>query len=156
MGTQKAVFAAGCFWGVEEAFRELKGVVSTRAGYTGGETENPSYKDVSSGKTGHTEAVMVEFDPAVISYNELLDLFWEIHDPTTLNRQGPDIGEQYKSAIFTLNREQEAAAGESKKRLDRSGIFSRPVTTEIKPAGIFYEAEEYHQQYLHKRGLSHC
>ena len=147
-----ATFAAGCFWGVEAAFRRLDGVVKTCVGYTGGTVENPTYKDVCSGRTGHAEAVRVTFDPAKISYERLLDVFWASHDPTQLNRQGPDIGTQYRSAIFTHTPEQERLARESKAKLD--GAFGRPVVTEIEPAGPFYMAEDYHQQYLEKRGHS--
>lgn len=152
----KATFGAGCFWGVEEAFRKLKGVMSTRVGYTGGNFENPSYADVCSGKTGHAEAVEVEYDPAMVSYAELLDVFWKIHDPTSLNRQGPDIGAQYRSVIFFYDNKQEAEARASKERLERSGAFKRSVVTDILPASRFYQAEEYHQRYLEKRGMSHC
>lgn len=153
---EKATFAAGCFWGVEEAFRRVPGVISTKAGYTGGHFDNPTYKDVCSGKTGHAEAVEVEFDPEAISYNGLLDVFWSIHDPTTLDRQGPDVGRQYRSAIFFHNPAQEKAAKESMERIGRSGAFKSPVVTEIRPAPEFFEAEGYHQRYLEKMGLSHC
>lgn len=156
MDTEKAVFAAGCFWGVEEAFRNVAGVVSTRVGYTGGDTEDPSYEDVCTGLTGHAESVLVEFDPSVVSYEALIELFWSIHDPTTLNRQGPDVGNQYRSAIFYFDKAQERVARASKKRLEEKGAFKSPVVTEISPAGRFYDAEEYHQRYLEKRGLSHC
>lgn len=154
--TQKATFAAGCFWGVEAAFRKLAGVVSTSVGYTGGRTENPGYKEVCSGRTGHAEAVEVIFDPDVISYDELLDAFWETHNPTTLNRQGPDVGTQYRSAIFTHDLEQQAAAQASKDRLAASGKYNKAIVTEITPASRFYLAEDYHQQYLEKRGLATC
>ncbi len=147
-----ATFAAGCFWCVEDVFRKQRGVTSTTVGYTGGRFENPTYEDVCSGQTGHAEAVQVEYDPSVISYNKLLDIFWNNHDPTTLNRQGPDIGEQYRSAIFFHNAEQEAAARGSKEKLENSGIFKK-IVTEIKPAAKFYKAEEYHQQYYSKCGL---
>jgi peptide-methionine (S)-S-oxide reductase len=153
---QKATFAAGCFWGVEAAFREVEGVKSTAVGYIGGTLENPTYKDVCTDKTGHAEAVQVEFDPDVVSYEELLDIFWENHDPTTPNRQGPDIGTQYRSAIFFHTPEQEAAALASKKRLEESGNYDRPITTQIVPASTFWMAEDYHQQYLEKRGLRSC
>ena len=152
----KATFGAGCFWGVEEFYRQLPGVISTTAGYEGGNYENPTYKDVCSGKTGHAEVVEVEYDPSKISYEQLLDVFWNNHNPTTLNRQGPDVGEQYRSAIFYHTPEQEAIARASKEQLQRSGKFKRPIVTEIVPASTFYPAEEYHQQYLAKRGLSHC
>jgi peptide-methionine (S)-S-oxide reductase len=153
---EKATFGAGCFWGVEAAFRQIKGVKSTAVGYLGGTMESPTYKDVCTGRTGHAEVVEVEFDPAAVSYGDLLDVFWENHDPTTLNRQGPDVGTQYRSAIFFHTPEQEAAARASKERLQSSGKFSRPIVTEITPASAFYLAEDYHQQYLEKRGLSHC
>lgn len=152
----KATFGAGCFWGVEEVYRRLPGVISTTAGYAGGNYENPTYRDVCSGKTGHAEVVEVEYDPAQVSYEQLLDVFWNNHNPTTLNRQGPDVGEQYRSAIFYHTPEQEATARASKEQLQHSGKFKRPIVTEITPAGTFYPAEEYHQQYLAKRGLSHC
>jgi peptide-methionine (S)-S-oxide reductase len=152
----KATFAAGCFWGVEEAFRQMKGVTSTTVGYTGGTTKNPSYKDVCSGATGHAEAVEVEFDPAQVSYRELLAAFFQNHNPTTLNSQGPDFGTQYRSAIFYHDAEQEAAAREAVAALEKSGVFKRPIVTQIQPAGPFYPAEEYHQQYLAKRGASSC
>jgi peptide-methionine (S)-S-oxide reductase len=153
---ETAIFAAGCFWGVEAAFRELEGVVSTRVGYSGGSSDNPTYRDVCSGRTGHAESVEVTFDPAKISYDKLLDVFWEIHNPTTLNRQGPDVGEQYRSVIFFRNAEQEASARASKEKLALSGKYSREIVTEITPASTFWEAEEYHQQYFEKTGVSHC
>ncbi|HXT87537.1 MAG TPA: peptide-methionine (S)-S-oxide reductase MsrA [Verrucomicrobiae bacterium] len=152
----KATFAAGCFWGVEEAFRHLKGVTSTTVGYTGGAKENPSYKDVCTGTTGHAEAVEVEFDPAQVSYRELVAAFFQNHNPTTLNRQGPDVGAQYRSAIFYHDAEQETEARESIAALEKSGIFKRPIVTQVVPAGPFYRAEEYHQQYLAKRGAASC
>ena len=152
---EKATFAAGCFWGVEEAFRKVKGVVSTSVGYTGGSFNNPRYEDVCSGKTGHAEAVQVEHDPAQVSYEELLSVFWENHDPTTLNRQGPDIGTQYRSAIFFHTPEQRSAAVASKDKLQKSGRHRSPIATEITPASQFYRAEEYHQQYFEKRGSAH-
>ena len=155
-GTEKALFAAGCFWSVEEAFRHLPGVVSTRVGYTGGTTEAPTYEDVCTDATGHAEAVEVTYDPAQVSYEELLKIFWENHDPTQVNRQGPDVGTQYRSAIFPTTPEQEQIARRSKETLAASGKYDRPITTEIVSAGPFYEAEEYHQQYLEKRGLSTC
>lgn len=153
---EKATFAAGCFWGVESAFRNVKGVVNATVGYTGGYTKDPTYKDVCSGKTGHAEAVLVEFDPAQVSYDQLLDTFWKIHDPTTPNRQGPDIGQQYRSAIFYHNEEQKAKAIASKDKLQDSAIYNDEIVTEITPASVFYKAEEYHQQYLEKHGLSSC
>ena len=152
----KATFAAGCFWGVEDAFRQVRGVTSATVGYTGGTKANPSYKDVCTGATGHAEAVEVEFDPAEVSYLELLATFWKSHDPTTMNRQGPDVGTQYRSAIFFHDAEQEAAARDSKSTLEKAGIFKRPIVTEIKPASPFYRAEEYHQQYFEKQGIRSC
>jgi peptide-methionine (S)-S-oxide reductase len=154
--TQIATFGAGCFWGVEAAFRQIKGVKATAAGFMGGTVENPTYEDVCYRDTGHAEVVEVEYDPAVVSYDALLAVFWENHDPTTLNRQGPDIGEQYRSAIFFQTPEQQAAAEASKQALEHEGRFRRPIVTEITPAGRFYKAEDYHQQYLEKRGLSTC
>lgn len=153
---EKATFGAGCFWGVEAAFRQVKGVTSTAVGYMGGTIENPTYEDVCTDGTGHAETVQVDYDPEKVSYDDLLAVFWENHDPTTLNRQGPDFGTQYRSAIFFYTPEQEAAAQSSKDRLQGSGRFQRPIVTEITPAGEFYRAEEYHQQYLEQRGLSHC
>ncbi|MHB8540648.1 MAG: peptide-methionine (S)-S-oxide reductase MsrA [Candidatus Acidiferrales bacterium] len=152
----KATFAAGCFWGVEEAFRRIKGVTSTTVGYTGGTMKNPSYKDVCTGATGHAEAVEIEFDPAQVSYRELLAAFFQTHNPTTPNRQGPDIGTQYRSAIFYHDAEQQSAALESKAALEKSGAFNRPIVTEIAPASAFYRAEDYHQQYLAKRNAKSC
>ncbi|HET9742840.1 MAG TPA: peptide-methionine (S)-S-oxide reductase MsrA [Terriglobales bacterium] len=153
---ETATFAAGCFWGVEETFRNLPGVVATSVGYLGGTTANPTYKDVCTDRTGHAEVVQVEYDPGHVSYEQLLDAFWSAHDPTTMNRQGPDIGTQYRSAIFFHTPEQERLARASKEAMDRSGKFRRPIVTEITSAGPFYRAEDYHQQYLAKRGLSHC
>ncbi len=147
---EKATFGAGCFWGVEEAFRQVKGVKSTSVGYMGGWMENPTYRDVCSGETGHAEVLQVEYDPSGVPYEELLKVFWDIHDPTTLNRQGPDVGTQYRSVVFFHNAEQEAAAKASKEKLQTSGRFSRKIVTEIKPASEFYRAEEYHQQYFVK------
>jgi peptide-methionine (S)-S-oxide reductase len=152
----KATFAAGCFWGVEATFRQLPGVVSTRVGYTGGSLPNPTYKDVCTDRTGHAEAVEVVYDPARISYEQLVRVFWENHDPTQLNRQGPDWGTQYRSAIFFHTPEQEAAAKASKEALDKSGKFAKKIVTQIVPATTFYEAEDYHQQYLEKRGMASC
>lgn len=152
----KATFAAGCFWGVEAAFQQVTGVKSTIVGYTGGTFENPSYEDVCTGRTGHAEAVEIEYDPAVVLYEKLLSVFWKIHDPTTLNRQGPDIGTQYRSAIFYHNSEQKEEAIASKERLEQSGVYKRPIVTEIVPASKFYRAEEYHQRYLEKRGKTSC
>ena len=152
----KALFGAGCFWGVEAAFRQVEGVLATAVGYSGGRKESPTYEDVCSGRTGHAEVVEVEYDPSKVSYDKLLDVFWENHDPTTLNRQGPDVGEQYRSAIFFLDPEQEAAARASRERLEKSGRYKRPIVTEITPASKFFRAEEYHQRYLEKHGLAHC
>lgn len=151
-----ATFAAGCFWGVEDAFSRVPGVTGTRAGYTGGRTERPSYRDVCSGTTGHAEAVRVVFDPRAVSYTGLLDVFWAIHDPTTPGRQGVDVGEQYRSAIFYHSPVQERLAEESRAALAASGRFRRPVVTEIVPAGRFWDAEEYHQQYFAKNGGGGC
>src|SRR6266850_8615261 len=156
MSKEKATFGAGCFWGVEETFRQLPGVSSTAVGYAGGAKENPTYEDVCSDATGHAEVVEVEFDPAEIAYTKLLDVFWSNHNPTTLNRQGPDVGTQYRSAIFYHSAEQKAAAKVSKEKLDQSGRFRQPVVTQIGPAPTFWRAEEYHQRYLQKRGKSHC
>ena len=156
MKMEKATFGAGCFWGVEAAFRQVEGVVSTTVGYMGGTLKNPTYKDVCTDRTGHAEVVEVEYDPSKVSYDELLNVFWAKHDPTTLNRQGPDIGTQYRSVIFFHSPPQEAAAKASKERLQASGKYKRPVVTEILPAADFWRAEEYHQQYLEKRGLAHC
>ena len=153
---QKAPFGAGCFWGVEAAFRQLQGVISTSVGYTGGSLKNPTYENVCSGNTGHAEAVEVIYDPARISYEQLLQVFWENHDPTTLNRQGPDIGAQYRSAIFYHTPEQMAAALAAKEKLQASGRYKRPIVTEITAASPYYLAENYHQQYLEKRGLASC
>ena len=156
MTTEKATFGAGCFWGVEETFRKLKGVTSTAVGYAGGTKDSPSYEDVCTDETGHAEVVEVEFDPSQVSYDELLDVFWSNHNPTTLNRQGPDVGTQYRSAIFYHSPAQKEAAEASKEKIDKSGRFKRPVVTQIEPAPRFYRAEEYHQRYLEKRGQSHC
>ena len=153
---EKATFGAGCFWGVEAAFRNVKGVKTTAVGYSGGALKNPTYEDVCAGLTGHAEVVQVSYDQAEVSYQELLDVFWEIHDSTTLNRQGPDVGTQYRSAIFFHTPKQEAAARASKENLEASGRYQRPVATEITPASEFYRAEGYHQQYLEKRGQAHC
>ena len=153
---EKATFAAGCFWGVEAAFRQVKGVTATAVGYTGGSLPDPTYEDVCTDTTGHAEAVQVEYDPAQVSYGELLDVFWANHDPTTRNRQGPDVGSQYRSAVFFHTPEQQRAALASKEQLEKSGRFKRPIVTEITAASQFYRAEEYHQQYLEKRGLASC
>jgi len=153
---QKADFAAGCFWGVEQIFGKVKGVRSTRVGYSGGTFKNPTYQDVCSGNTGHAETVEVVFDPAEVSYDQLLDVFWKLHDPTTLNSQGPDKGTQYRSAIFFHNKEQEDAALKSKARLENSKVYKNPIVTQIVPAGEFYQAEEYHQKYNEKHGIQGC
>ena len=155
--TETATFAAGCFWHVEERFRTLSGVKSTLAGYTGGEMENPTYEDVCSDGTGHAEAVQVEFNPGEISYEKLLEVFWSNHNPTTLNRQGPDTGTQYRSAIFYHTPAQKKLAEKSKEKLAKSGKFGgREIVTQIVPAVQFYKAEDYHQKYLMKRGLDNC
>ncbi len=153
---EKATFAAGCFWGVEAAFRRAPGVTATRVGYTGGTVPTPSYELVCSDATGHAEAVEVTYDPERVSYDHLLDVFWSSHNPTTRNRQGFDVGSQYRSAIFFHTREQEAAARASRDRLEAEGRFRRPIVTEIEPASEFYEAEDYHQRYLEKRGRATC
>lgn len=151
-----AIFGAGCFWGVEETFRNVPGVTETAVGYLGGHTKNPTYKDVCTDETGHAEVVQVTYDPAKVSYEQLVDVFWSAHDPTTVNRQGPDVGTQYRSAIFYHSPEQERIARASKEKAQSSGKFRRTIVTEITPAAEFYRAEEYHQQYLAKRGMSHC
>ena len=153
---EKANFGAGCFWGVEVAFRKIEGVLDTAVGYEGGDTENPTYKEVCYEDTGHAEVVEVTFDPAQVSYEDLLAVFWDNHDPTTLNRQGPDVGSQYRSAIFFHSPEQKAAALKSKKEQADSGRFRGPIVTVIEPAATFYRAEEYHQRYLEKKGLASC
>jgi peptide-methionine (S)-S-oxide reductase len=153
---EKATFGAGCFWGVEATFRQIAGVTSTAVGYMGGTLKNPTYKDVCTDRTGHAEVVQVEYDPSKVSYDELLSVFWANHDPTQLNRQGPDVGTQYRSVIFFHNPEQEAAAKASKEKLQGAGVYKRPIVTAIVPAAEFWRAEEYHQQYLEKRGLASC
>ncbi len=154
--TENAMFGAGCFWGVEELYRELPGVTSTAVGYAGGTTENPTYEQVCSDATGHAEVVQVTYDPSIVSYEKLLDIFWANHNPTLVNRQGPDIGSQYRSAIYTYSPQQQKTAEASRDALDKSGKWKSPVVTEILPAKPFYKAEDYHQQYLHKRGLGSC
>lgn len=154
--TQIATFAAGCFWGVEAAFRACEGVTETSVGYTGGTTDEPNYQDVCTGETGHAEAVRVEYDSDITSFEQLLDLFWSCHEPTTLNRQGPDVGTQYRSAIFFHDEAQETAAKASRDRLEGSGRFHNPIVTEVVPAGLWHLAEEYHQQYVEKRGGGSC
>ena len=156
MATEKATFGAGCFWGVESTFRNVAGVTAAAVGYAGGKTENPTYEDVCTDETGHAEVVQVEFNPRVVSYQQLLDVFWANHNPTTLNRQGPDVGTQYRSVIFYHTPEQRAAAEASKADLEKSGKFRGRIMTQIEPAPTFYRAEEYHQRYLEKRGQSHC
>jgi peptide-methionine (S)-S-oxide reductase len=156
MTTKTALFGAGCFWGVEATFRQVPGVVATAVGYAGGTIANPTYEQVCTDRTGHAEVVQVTYDPDRVSYDRLLDVFWENHDPTTLNRQGPDHGTQYRSAIFYADDAQRAAAESSKAALEKSGRFRRPIVTEITPAPQFWAAEEYHQRYLEKRGLASC
>jgi peptide-methionine (S)-S-oxide reductase len=153
---EKAAFAAGCFWHVEADFRKVKGVKDAVVGYMGGHTENPTYEEVHTGTTGHAETVEVTFDPAEIAYDQLLDVFWGLHDPITPNRQGPDVGHQYRSVIFYYNDQQRREAEESKQRLEASGKYRKPIVTEIVPAPKFWRAEEYHQRYLEKRGLAVC
>ena len=153
---ETAIFAAGCFWGVEEYFSRVKGVINSESGYTGGTRPNPTYEDVCTGKTGHAEAVRVTFDPKVVSYTQLLKHFWELHDPTSLNKQGNDAGTQYRSAIFFTNPGQEKAAKESLATLAKSGKFSKKIVTEILPVKEFYKAEEYHQDYLKKNPGGYC
>ena len=154
--TEKATFGAGCFWGVEAAFRQVHGITATAVGYMGGHLKNPTYEDVCTDQTGHAEVVEVTFDPAQVSYADVLKVFWENHDPTQFNRQGPDYGKQYRTAIFFHSPEQEAAARASKEQLERSGKFQRRIVTEITPAAEFWRAEDYHQQYLEKRGMASC
>jgi peptide-methionine (S)-S-oxide reductase len=156
MSTEKATFGAGCFWGIEAIFRQTSGVKDAVAGYAGGKTENPTYEDVCSDETGHAEVVEVTFDPSEVSYDTLLDVFWGNHDPTTRNRQGPDVGSQYRSVIFYHSPEQKAAAEAKLAALEKGGRFRRPIVTQIEPAPAFYRAEEYHQQYLAKHGRTHC
>jgi peptide-methionine (S)-S-oxide reductase len=151
-----AMFGAGCFWGVEATFRKVPGVLDTAVGYSGGHTKNPTYKQVCTDKTGHAEVIRIEFDPAKISYKQLLEVFWANHDPTTVNRQGPDVGTQYRSVVFFFSPEQEAAAKTVKAELTRAKRFGRPIVTQIVPAGEFWRAEEYHQRYLEKKGLDNC
>ncbi|HEY5311228.1 MAG TPA: peptide-methionine (S)-S-oxide reductase MsrA [Pirellulales bacterium] len=153
---EKATFAAGCFWGVEERFRKMTGVVATAVGYCGGTTTSPTYQQVCTDSTGHAEAVEIEFDPAQVSYEQLLDAFWSNHNPTTRNRQGPDVGSQYRSAVFYHSEAQQQAAIAARDKLAASGRFDRPIVTQIVPAAEFYRAEDYHQQYLAKRGMGQC
>lgn len=154
--TEIATFGAGCFWGVEAKFRQIPGVTDAAVGYSNGHTENPTYKDVCTDETGHAEVVQVTYDPAVVKYAQLLDAFFTLHDPTQVNRQGPDSGKQYRTAIFFHTPEQEALAQKAKAELNASKKYARPIATEITPAGKFYRAEEYHQQYLAKRGAASC
>ncbi|MBI1389458.1 MAG: peptide-methionine (S)-S-oxide reductase MsrA [bacterium] len=151
--TEKATFGAGCFWGVEAAFRRIEGVTDAACGYMGGHFSNPGYRDVCAGDTGHAEVVQVEFDPARLPYDDLLRAFWEMHDPTQLNRQGPDVGEQYRSVIFFHSPEQKQSAQRSKEQLEQSGRFSRPIATAIEEAQTFWRAEEYHQRYFEKNNI---
>lgn len=153
---EKAILAAGCFWGVEHLFRKVPGVADVKVGYTGGQKESPTYRDVCTGQTGHAEAVEIDYDPETITYGELIDIFFENHDPTTLNRQGPDIGTQYRSAIFYMNEEQKRLAEEKKKNWQESKKFTKEIVTEITQATIFYRAEEYHQRYFEKNGITGC
>ncbi len=154
MATERATFGAGCFWGVEETFRNLDGVTNTAVGYAGGGKDNPTYEDVCSDETGHAEVVDLEFDPARVSYERLLDVFFSNHNPTQLNRQGPDVGTQYRSVVFYYSPEQKTAAEAAKKKWSEK--FSKPIVTVIEPAPKFWRAEEYHQRYLQKRGQTHC
>lgn len=154
MNTATATFGAGCFWGVEAAFRQLPGVIEAVSGYSGGTLENPTYQQVCTGTTGHAEVVQVTYDPGVLGYDALLDLFWRMHDPTQVNRQGPDVGTQYRSAIFYHTPEQAEQARRSKERLETSGAYNRPVATQIEPASAFFKAEDYHQRYFEKNGVS--
>jgi peptide-methionine (S)-S-oxide reductase len=156
MATEKAMFGAGCFWGVEQTFREVPGVIQAESGYSGGHMENPTYKDVCGDETGHAEVVEVTYDPAKVKYEQLLDVFWNMHDPTQVNRQGPDFGTQYRTVIFYYTPEQEKTDRAAKEALAKSGKFSRPIATAIEPANTFWRAEDYHQRYLEKRGLRHC
>ncbi|NHJ19804.1 MAG: peptide-methionine (S)-S-oxide reductase [Candidatus Lokiarchaeota archaeon] len=151
---EEAIFGAGCFWGVEYKLGKVKGVLSTEVGYTGGTTKNPTYKDVCTNTTGHAEVVKVTFDPSIVSYEELLETFWDIHNPTTLNRQGWDIGTQYRSAVFYKDESQRLSAVKLKDTLDKSGKYSKPIVTEIVPFKEFYRAEEYHQKYHEKNKKS--
>ena len=155
-GRMEATFAAGCFWHVEDAFMQVKGVVMTEVGFMGGKTNDPSYKQVCTKTTGHAEVVHLLYDPKVVSYEDLLQVFWSIHDPTQVNRQGPDVGDQYRTGIFYYSEEQRAQAEAYKSRLQSSGRFKRPIATEITKASTFWKAEEYHQKYFQKHGMSHC
>ena len=154
--TETAVFAAGCFWGVEQVFRDTRGVIATEVGYTGGRTQNPTYREVCGKGTGHAEAVKVEYDPAVVAYADLLEIFWASHDPTQVNRQGPDVGDQYRTAIFTLNDDQRETALASLAAEDASGRHARPISTKVEPLGKWWKAEADHQQYFEKNGGGAC
>ncbi|CAN5831034.1 peptide-methionine (S)-S-oxide reductase MsrA [soil metagenome] len=154
--TAKATFGAGCFWGIEAAFRQVPGVVSTEVGYMGGTVDEPGYRQVCTGRTGHAEVVQVTYDPERLSFDDVLAVFWDIHDPTTRDRQGPDVGTQYRSAVFVHDDDQEKATRRSIDELEAAGRFRRPIVTEVTPAATFWSAEDYHQQYLEKRGLSTC
>ena len=153
---EKATFAAGCFWGVEAAFRKVPGVTETAVGYMGGEKDDPTYKEVCTDRTGHAEVVQVTYDPAKVDYQTLLNVFFDCHDPTQVNRQGPDVGTQYRTEIFFHNEQQQEQARQAHEKLSQSGRFSRPIATQISEAATFWRAEEYHQQYLEKRGLANC
>lgn len=153
---ETATFGAGCFWGVEETFKDIPGVKSTAVGYLGGTYDHPTYKDVCTGKTGHAEVLQLQYDPNQVSYDSLLDTFWRNHNPTTMNRQGPDVGTQYRSAIFFHTPQQEETATASKEKMERSSTFRNPIVTEITPTSTFYRAEDYHQRYLEKRGMGAC
>ena len=153
---KKAAFAAGCFWGIEKFFMQIPGVVSTQVGYAGGQSKNPSYGEVCSGETGHAEAVEMTYDPEKVSYEKLLLTFWQYHDPTTVDQQGPDVGSQYRSVIFYYDEDQKERAGKSKMQLDQAKVFGKPIVTEIVPAPVFYRAEEYHQKYLKKNPQGYC
>ena len=154
--SELATFGAGCFWGVEAAFQRVPGVIDTAVGYSGGHTDNPTYRDVCTDETGHAEVVQVTYDPAKVTFSQLLDVFWQVHDPTQVNRQGPDVGTQYRTAVFFHSPEQEEMAKKSRAALEASGKFRKPIATEIVRAGKFYRAEEYHQRYLQKRGAASC
>ena len=154
--TEIATFGAGCFWGIEAAFQKIPGVIDTAVGYAGGHTADPTYKEVCTDETGHAEVVQVTFDPAKVSYEDLLNVFWQIHDPTQVNRQGPDFGSQYRTAIFFHSPEQQTQAQVSKESLEKAQRYSKPIATQVVPAVTFYPAEDYHQQYLEKRGLASC
>lgn len=156
MTTQTAVFGAGCFWGIEHAFRKVEGVLETEVGFAGGTTENPTYEQICTDQTGHAEVVRVEFDPGRVAYRQLLGVFFSCHNPTQLNRQGPDIGRQYRSVIFTTTESQAAEAAEAIERMEKSGAYDRPIATRIEPMGPFYRAEEYHQRYIEKNGSAAC